>query len=122
MYRLSEIYLKKMCYEKSLIEIVKFFCCAIFCVVIFSCDKTDVRPDYAPPMQYSPVQPYYQQNYQPSPQYYRNPYNYPPQNYYQYYDYDQYYVPPRAYQGREENYRGRSSIYSPNVTRSVEKY
>ncbi len=122
MCRLSEIYLKKMCYEKSLIEIVKFFCCAIFCVVIFSCDKTDVRPDYAAPMQYSPVQPYYQQNYQPNPQYYRNPYNYPPQNYYQYYDYDQYYVPPRAYQGREENYRGRSSIYSPNVTRSVEKY
>jgi hypothetical protein len=112
-----------MFYKKILIQIIRFFCCAIFCVVVSACNKDDVRPNYAPPMQYSPVQPYYPQDYRPSSRYYSNPYNnYPPQQYYQYYDYDQYYVPPRAYQGREENYLGRSSTYTPKGSGSYEKY
>ncbi len=105
------------------IKCYKIFYCLIFCLVIFSCvGKGSVGGNtYSPPMQYSPVHPHYpQQNYQSRPYsgYYRNPYSYPPQNYYPYYyDSDQYYVPPRAYQGLEDNYYGDRPIrYQTNVT------
>jgi hypothetical protein len=67
---------------------------------VYLYDKTGSLPDqnysYTPPYPKSYV-PYTR----PNSRAYQNPYNLPPRNYYPYYDADQYYIPPRYYNGTE---------------------